>query len=917
MTLTVHLRFAPDRPDQQAAAWFLPGADVTRWLAELTRCGLARLSTRVFRVPRSHDDRSTAGALIIPGAGISPACKPAGLACRLVAGKLFLPNDAMLYPPVTDQELRELCPWPVAFFHPIFGLSGFDESASADMSQWLEKTSLRAINWNLARAGAAPLPALGTIVLREVPELSQLFGDAPGEIGTDQPDDLPPAPDEQKNHPLSQAAGKLKYQFFRSLQRLLQSVPHTATRRTWINDAEDWTRNKLQALNAGLDKIRNKELHRLLHMLDKDPEAGLRHAIPLNDFAHRGLSQPGSKLGERLPDFNLSRIGGGGPADFWHVPDHLQQVLRRRYREMADRELQLGRFHRAAYIYAELLGDLVSAAHTLKQGKCYRDAAILYEEHLHNPLEAARCFAEAGLLAEAIERYEKLGRWLEMAELQKRMGDHLGAARSIRRMVDEHLGRDDVLSAATLVDQQLLLPEEAADLLENAWPSSRQAGSCLAPLFQILARLGKQDRALKRLHRFKREPVPPSHLHALLNALNGVARFFPSDAGRRTAQDLSRVLIAGQLQRASADIGEIAKCIDHLTRLAPEDRLLSRDAHTHLDQRRARALTTTMTLPAPSSGGRPRLHRTFDLPRQIKWIRLQREWHWFFALGVTPKRVTLLRGGWDGEFQSLSWNCQETLIPDWGLFEPTGEQGSSVALAQPGGPLLKLQTFPATDSFFARACTAGTLDWLPRQAYPVAFGEDSVWSIHLAAGRAVLSCHDKHGHLSRTIDITAELLENATRTEKSRLRIAAVSKHVVAALGNRLVVINPAGKTERLEVPGQILQLTSTLLHTRKGIVALLEHGAFMHCFGTDQWIELDRDLPAPMAAFVPGGPLVLISGWHAVLLDVDARGVHKVTRMDLSGPQPVAVCPTAYTGEFAVLTATGQVSVYQVPRGS
>ena len=913
MTSILHLRKA-EALDVASVAWFLPGGSVERWLTELTRCGLARISTRLYLVPRSIVDRAAAGILIVPGEGVTAAAIPAGMACRCAAGRVFLPTEAIFHPAVNDQELQAVCPWPVAFFHPVFGLCGFEENSTESIANWLEKPSERVVNWNFARAGAIPLPSLTSIILRQAPSLDDLFGDAPDEIGTDKPSELPPAPDEVEEGPASAAGRKLKYRLIQGLEGMLRRLPHTAKQRTWVNNVEDWARNKLEGMNSNLDRMRHKELHRLLHLLEKDPEAGLRHAIPMNDFAHRGLGRPGGRLGERPPDLDVNRLGGG-PADFWHVPDHLQQVLRRRYREMADRELQLGRHRRAAYIYAELLGDLVSAAHTLKQGRFYRDAAVLYEEHLQNPLEAARCFAEAGMLAEAIQRYEKLGRWLEMAELQERIGDHDGAVRSIRRMVEEHLAQGDVLSAATLVDQRLSLPEEAADLLENAWPSSKQAASCIAPLFQILARLGKHDRVLKRLTRFKREPVLASHLNALLSALNGAARVFPSDAVRRAAHDLSRVLIAGQLQRPTSDLTEVARMIDHLTRLVPEDRLLARDANMHLEQRRARALTKTMALPTPPQGNRPRLHRTFDLPRQIKWLQLRREWHWFFALGITPRRLTVLRGGWDGEFQSLSWECYDTGAQDWGLFEPTGEQGSCVALAQPGGAPLKTQQFPATDAFFARACTAGTPDWLPRQSYPVAFSEDAVWSVHMAGGRAVLSCYDKRGHFLRTVDVTAELIEGAERTEKSRLRIAAVSKHVVVALGNRLVVIDAAGKIERLETPGQILQLTTTLLYTRKGVVAILEHGAVMHCFGTDKLIELDRDLPAPMAAFVPGGPLVLISGLLAVLLEVDARGVHHATRMDLNGPQPIAVCATAYTGEFAVLTANGQVSVYQVPR--
>src|SRR6185369_12890361 len=97
------------------------------------------------------------------------------------------------------------------------------------------------------------------------------------------------------------------------------------------------------------------------------------------------------------------------------------------------------RHRRAAYIYAELLGDLVSAANAFKQGKLFREAALLYEDHLKNPLEAARCLAEGGLLLEAIELFEKLERWLDVADLQERAGNQAAATEAIRRVVNERL----------------------------------------------------------------------------------------------------------------------------------------------------------------------------------------------------------------------------------------------------------------------------------------------------------------------------------------------------------------------------------------------------------------------------------------------------------------------------------------------
>jgi hypothetical protein len=95
----------------------------------------------------------------------------------------------------------------------------------------------------------------------------------------------------------------------------------------------------------------------------------------------------------------------------------------------------------------------------------------------------------------------------------------------------------------------------------------------------------------------------------------------------------------------------------------------------------------------------------------------------------------------------------------------------------------------------------------------------------------------------------------------------------------------------------------------------MMKNGAVMHWRGTQELIELDRDLPSPRAAFVPGGPLVLISGSQGLLLEVDARGVHSVTRFELTAKNPVGVCPAGNPGQFGVLHSNGEMVVYQVPR--
>lgn len=911
MIVSLQLRHEP-AARQNADAWFFGGDDPVRWLDELARSGLAQTGTRLFVISASSASRID-GLLVIPGADDAKSTPPRAVPCQLLAGRLFIPADAKVCPPVTEAEIRGLCPWPIAFLHPTLGLSHFEENSALRVWDLLEAPQKRAAQWKFARHGQPPLPALSTIILARPPTLDDMFGDAPQEIGTEPLDDLPPADDEVSDGILSKSVRGFKRFIAKGLTRALGSGSPTGSRGKWLKGVEKWANRQLGQVNEQLQKLRNKELHRLLSMLDKDPEAGLRHAIPMNNFPHRGIAPPGARLGQRSPDFDARRLGGR-PADFWAVPYDLQEVLRRRYREMADREMQLGRHRRAAYIYAELLGDLVSAAHALKRGRFFREAALIYEEQLHNPLEAARCLAEGGLLLEAIERYEKHARWLEAAELYERLGDHASAAGAVRRVINECLEQDDILGAAKLAEERLRLPDEAIDLLRNAWPSSRQAAACTGALFQILARTGQHEIATEHLSMIGLAPVPNVQALPLLTALGGPARDYPDATVRHCASDFSRVLISRQLKRPDLPSDQGDRLMERLVRLAPEDRLLARDANRYLAERRNTERAAKTLVPPPVAGKKPDIVRRFELPRQIEWAHLRSEWHWFFALGFTRKRMTVLRGVWEGEFQSLSWDwSHETCI-----FEPTAERGKTLALCSLTPTLVPRKIFPASDALFNQECSVGTPTWIPRRlTISIAFETDAVWTLNWDQNqRLILSCHDKRGNLQRTLDITDPIQEGRDSNGGNAIwHMAALAQGVAVTNDNRLVVTHPDGKLVSLTLPHQAENLCPTLPHTRPGVAVMLKHGAVMHWRGTQDLIELDRDLPSPMAAFVPGGPLVLVSGSQGLLLEVDARGVHGVTRFELATKCPIGVSSTSSPGQFAVLDVKGEMFVYQVPR--
>ncbi len=500
--------------------------------------------------------------------------------------------------------------------------------------------------------------------------------------------------------------------------------------------------------------------------------------------------------------------------------------------------------------------------------------------------------------------------------MHERLGNRAAAEDAVRRVVNERLAQDDILGAATLVEARLHAADESLDLLLGAWPASRQAAGCLGAAFQRFARLGRHETALERLAQLTCEPIPTALVLPLLTTLGGPARHYPDDRVRHSAADFSRVLIARQLGQPTVSSDETGQLMECLVRLAPQDRLLVRDSNRYLLARRDRELRAHRVTPKPTTGNRPVVERRFELPRQMEWLQLRSEWHGFFALGVTAKRLTMVRGIWEGEIQSVSWNCSAVLVRNAALvFEPTREQGREVALAIASGVRLEPKHFPASDLFFGRDCVAGTPDWLPEHDFPIAFGEETVWSVHVAVGRAVLSCHDQRGTLRRTMDVTSDLLAEADRTERSRLCLKAIGNNAAIALGNRLVLTRSDGGLTRVELPGQVVGLLPTLPHTRPGVAVMLEHGAAMHWVGATDLIGLDRDLASPQGTFVPGGPLVLLSRFQLWLIEVDSAGVHQVTRLELTGQHPIAVCATSNPGQFAVLGAKGEMTVYRVPR--
>lgn len=657
--ITFPLRLRRTLTRGRVRAYFIPGDDVSTWLSEMCGWGIPIADASLYVLPRDLQNRTPAGALVVPREATEVANAKVRLAVPYSARageRLFIPADAQLDPEVPDDELARCCRHAVQVLHPITGLVGFGAEDTLAIESLLKPPPRNNANWDRAVPGIVLPSRLIEVIPAAPPGVESIIDEGRDDIGSLPPDDLPPTNEEstlgtaaaRAAKPVISMAEWVREQFRRSSAGVgaAQSGPAGGS------SGQGWLQRARTAVDRQLQQRRHRELHRLMDLLRRDPDAGLKRALPLRDMqGGRGRARPGATLGNQPNiDFSFSLIGGGHAADPWDVPPDLQQALRAQYRDAANRELDLGRFRRSAYILAHLLGDFSAAADALKRGRHFREAATLYKDHLNNPRAAALCLAEGGLVMEAIPIYEQLGETLKVAELYERIGQHDEAQRCYREAANDLVARGHPLEASRLLETKLDAPDEALDVLAGAWPASDNSGACLREWFTLTGRLGRHHLALSKLRQLQEPDLERDRpLLPFVQALVAVARIYPDPVVRDRAADDARVVIAERLT-ATAELG-VRSLAHQLATLAPHDRLLSRDVDRFVNQ----TVPTASPKPPPARA-RPEPDaplEEFHLPTG-NWLAAAPTDDGLVAIAHDDRALLLVRANWQGKLQRIS-----------------------------------------------------------------------------------------------------------------------------------------------------------------------------------------------------------------------------------------------------------------------
>lgn len=656
MNIVLQLTYDP-QSCQDIAGTFIRGNSPAQWFREIDNWNIPLNELTCLIIPENTGSITPAGLFVVFNDKV-PDASVLSHPYAVIGSKLFIPVHASLHPVLSDDELNDLLIWEWQVFHPGIGFVGFNKEDQQEPVSLLSFAEQLNTSWEHAHPG---LPAMAKL----------------HEISVDNPEENKLLDQLQENidiQPLSEIPGVIKpptgfmafldviakmfmlpIWLILKILSLFPGKPITPLPNNWIQRFMNWMESENDGGNRSsrtgsrgdkgntptrdnLEKSRNRELERLLKLFDEDMDEALRYAIPLaSKYANRGSATPSGRLGSRDTNFNVNRLGGGERADGWNV-DNYAESLTTKYHKAAQQAEEKGDFKKAAYIYANLLGNFQAAARVLEQGQYYREAAILYKEHLHKPLEAAQCLEKGGLLLEAIEGYKELEQYEKTGDLSLLLAQPEKATQYFRKSADVALLQQDYQKAALILDKKLHLPEEARARLLDGWSAGNKQEDCLTMYFQMIMRTeeGQLPECLLKIYEHH---TPVNRQNSFLSVLVDVNKATTNPAAKETARELAYKVISQDAMMGNTEKMHLLK------HFLPEDEQLVTDFNLY---KNSRASVTAKD----KTGNQIRI----QLDKHVEWMGSATYHKQMLIFGQGHSKLHLVRLNTEGYQEHYSWD---------------------------------------------------------------------------------------------------------------------------------------------------------------------------------------------------------------------------------------------------------------------
>lgn len=880
-------------------ALFVTGAEPAGWLEHIGCWQVEQELLRLLPVPTSWQDRTPRGVLVVFPDDVPP---PAGLcpAYGRAADSLFVPVEAYLDPEPTPQEWREMLAADATYvWHPATGLIRFELKDVRRVVDLLVRPTFLKSTWNRGQSGLHFPHRMMSLTPVQTPTVETIIEQGRGEIGSQAGDlsQLPPLPEEGSPNALDKGIHAARQWVARWVLRATSMAPAITERPTWVDKWRQWAEQQLWG--DSLYAQRNKEIDRLQRLLESDPDQGLRYAIPLTGDGSRGVARPTRTLTPRSTDFNLNNLGGGRPTDAWGISFSQHLALVGKYRQLANRELTLGRHRRAAYILAELLGDFHGAANALVQGRHYREAAVLYRDRLNTPQQAAECLEKGGLINEAIEIYQDLEEFEKAGDRLAQIKRHDDAQAMYRLQVDKLVFRSSRIEAANVLDRKLGSPQEAADVLTEGWPDREVDGPSLEKLFSILGRAGFHDQSAAWIARITSKGVPGHFASDFATILAEQSQTYPDQTVRGQARDSTLGIVARFLEEGTTS--ERAQLLAAMKMLAPHDRLLDRDCQRFLRKQQKPpirvAVRSSVIMPLQPQ-------RQFQIPGQVRWksVLASRDRETFYLVGEENGSLRLARFNYLGKAEVskplFPVNANE---PRFQLLSLEMNRSEEVLLTSPHRPpTLSIVAFTSSAHFPSGVTLKNLNDML---SSTVAVAEDhGLWLVCVHAGVPMVMGPGGSGFA---------LPVDAAAAADCHLYVRRQKPYI--GCGNILYIYDSGYNPRTIEMGKPIRAIVGADPSLRTRIAVLLTEGGVLiwDDLRCQQNLRFARELRDPVLAFVPAGKFLCASLDGLQLYSTHNEKLTLIGESPSGPDRPIGVVSSNRPPFFAVCYESGEIHIF------
>lgn len=250
-----------------------------------------------------------------------------------------------------------------------------------------------------------------------------------------------------------------------------------------VRKEPSWFDRLFKKIESDFDNLeeRNKsEVNKLLELLDRDPNEGLKYAIPIDDGGSRMTGGGSFSLSRRWFNFSLGS-GGGSGSGFGRSVDlgDSANSLRQKYYTLARDYESKGDFERASFIYFNLLKDYHNAAAMLEKGKMFKEAAAIHIKYNRNNKRAAFCYKEAKMYLEAAELYSAEKQHEDAGDMYVLLGERDLAQNEYVNAHVAYLNSNKVFEAGKFALEKMGSVDIARNDFLRGWRSKSKEVECL------------------------------------------------------------------------------------------------------------------------------------------------------------------------------------------------------------------------------------------------------------------------------------------------------------------------------------------------------------------------------------------------------------------------------------------------------